>query len=46
MRIVSITRLDEFLTHIKAMFATKEEVEALVGGGASLMTLLSVVTAQ
>lgn len=35
MHVVSITRLNEFLTHIKAMFATKEEVEALVGGGVS-----------
>ena len=35
MHVVSITRLNEFLTHIKAMFATKEEVEALVEGGVS-----------
>ena len=35
MHVVSITRLNEFLTHIKAMFATKEEVETLVGRGIS-----------
>ena len=35
MHVVSIARLNKFLTHIKAIFATKEEVEALVGGGVS-----------